>query len=88
MCASAGLYADADAIPPYPYLWFDGVVHAKGAQDRLGRLFAGDNPPTFVALYQDTRSCNPSGEVEALLRERYTTEATVSGVNILRLGDP
>lgn len=87
MCASAGLYSNADAIPPYPYLWFDGVVYAKGAQDQLVRLFAGDDPPTFVAEYQEARACNPSGQVEVLLKERYTTRATVDGVTILMLRD-
>ncbi len=85
MCASAALYAGADAIPPYPYLWYDGVLNGKGAQDGLVRLFAGDDPPTFVAEYQDARACNPSGQVEVLLKERYTTSATISGVTILTL---
>jgi hypothetical protein len=31
MCASAALYAVADAIPPYRYLWYDGVLNGKGA---------------------------------------------------------
>jgi hypothetical protein len=85
MCSSAALYANADAIPPYPYLWFDGVLHGKGAQDQLVQLFSGDNPPTFVAGYQDARTCNPSGRVEVLLKARYTPEATYDGVTIFRL---
>jgi hypothetical protein len=85
LCASAALYANADAIPPYPYLWYDGVINAKGAQDQLVRLFAGDDPPTFVAVYQDARACNPSGQVEALLKERYITTATVDTITILML---
>ncbi len=87
MCASAALYANADAIPPYPYLWFDGVLHGRGAQDRLVRLFSGDDPPTFVAEYQAARACNASGQVEALLKERYSRSTTVDGVTILMLGD-
>jgi hypothetical protein len=83
MCASAALYALADAIPPYRYLWYDGVLHGKGAQDELVGLFAGDNAPTFVAMYQDARACNPSGRVDALLKERYTRAAVVDGVSIL-----
>ena len=85
MCASAALYSLADAIPPYRYLWYDGVLHGKGAQDELVQLFAGENPPTYVAVYQDARACNPSGQVEALLKERYTRTAVVDGVSILKL---
>jgi hypothetical protein len=83
MCASAALYALADAIPPYRYLWYDGVLHAKGAQEELVELFAGDSPPTFVAVYQDAKACNPSGQVAVLLKERYTQTAIVDGVSIL-----
>ena len=61
MCASAGVYAAADAIPPYPYLWLDGVQNGKGAQEKLVELFSGDDAPTFVAVYQDASQCNPSG---------------------------
>jgi hypothetical protein len=85
MCASAALYAIADAIPPYRYLWYDGVLNGKGAQTELVQLFAGDSPPTFVAVYRDARACNPSGEVEVLLEDRYTRAAVVAGVSILKL---
>ncbi len=87
LCASAGMYAAADAIAPYPYLWQDGVVNAKGAQNRLIGLFAGDNPPTFVVEYQAAETCNPSGEVERLLRRRYVRHAVVAGIDILMFGD-
>ena len=53
------VYADADAIPPYPYLWLDGVQHGRGAQAQLVQLFAGDNPPTFVARYQAAAGVQP-----------------------------
>jgi hypothetical protein len=87
LCASAGMYASADAIAPYPYLWQDGVLNAEGAQDRLIALFAGDNPPTFVVEYQRATTCNPTGEVEAQLQRRYVRRAVVGGLNILMLGD-
>ena len=73
MCASAGAYAHADAIPPYPYLWLDGVQNGKGAEQKLVDLFSGDDAPTFVAMYQNAWTCNPSGEVAALLQQRYIT---------------
>jgi 4-amino-4-deoxy-L-arabinose transferase-like glycosyltransferase len=87
MCASAALYAEADAIPPYPYLWLDGVQHGKDAQAKLVELFAGDHPPTFVARYQNASLCNPSGQVGALLQQRYVVTAAVDGAVILRLRD-
>ncbi|MEO7370200.1 MAG: hypothetical protein ABIZ69_05010, partial [Ilumatobacteraceae bacterium] len=70
MCASAGAYAAADAIPPYPYLWLDGVQHGRDSQQKLVALFTGDHPPTFVADYQSAILCNPSGQVERVLAER------------------
>jgi dolichyl-phosphate-mannose-protein mannosyltransferase len=87
LCASAALYAYADAIPPYPYLWLDGVQHGKGAQEQLVELFSGDHPPTFVVEYQSVSTCNPSGRVAALLYQRYDTVATVAGASILVLRD-
>jgi phosphatidylglycerophosphatase A len=87
MCASAGVYAAADAIPPYPYLWLDGVQHGKDAQTKLVELFAGDRPPTFVAVYQSALFCNPSGEVDTLLQRRYVTRASLDGAEILALRD-
>ena len=87
MCASAGMYARADAIPPYPYLWLDGVQHGKDAQTKLVDLFSGDDAPTYVAVYQGSATCNSSGEVDALLRRRYSTVTAVDGARILELRD-
>ena len=87
MCASAGMYAAADAVPPYPYLWLDGVQHGKDAQTKLVEMFSGDNAPTFVAVYQRIATCNPSGQVDALLKQRYTTVTAVEGARILELRD-
>jgi hypothetical protein len=88
MCASAGAYASADAIPPYPYLWLDGVQHGKNAQKMLVDMFAGAHPPTFVAVYQSTLTCNPSGQVDTLVRQRYVTITAVDGAVIMGLRDP
>jgi hypothetical protein len=85
MCASAALYANADALPPYPYLWQDGVLNGKGAQDDLVQLFAGDAPPTYVVEFQNAASCNPGGQIVGLLRQRYTELETVDGLRILML---
>jgi hypothetical protein len=90
MCASAAAYADADAIPPYPYLWEDGVLNGRDAQTKLVELFAGDNAPTFVVQYQNALTCNPGGRVAALLRERYSQTGKVDGLAVfsLRPGSP
>ena len=87
MCASAAAYAAADAVPPYPYLWLDGVLHGRRSQEQLVQLFAGDHPPTFVVGYQSASFCNPSGEVDALLKERYAPTTAVEGATILGLRD-
>jgi hypothetical protein len=87
LCASAALYADADAIPPYPYLWLDGVQHGRGAQPELVSLFAGPAAPTFVAKFQSPLSCNPSGQVGRLLTDRYTVAANLDGTVMLELRD-
>ena len=85
MCASAGMYASADAIPPYPYLWEDGVLNGRDAQTKLEQLFAGSSAPTFVVEYGRPAGCNHSGQVATLLRERYTYRATVGGLTVLVL---
>ncbi len=87
MCASAALYTIADAIPPFPFLWLDGVQNGKEAQAQLVELFRGDNPPTFVAMFQDLGVCNPSGQIAALLNSRYATRAVVADATILMLRD-
>ena len=87
MCASAGLYAAAHAIAPYPYLWLDGVQHGKDAQTKLVELFAGDDAPTFVAMYGTADGCNPSGAVSELLNRRYVTREIVSGAVVLMRRD-
>jgi phosphatidylglycerophosphatase A len=88
MCASAAAYAAADALPPYPYLWLDGVLHGRRSQEQLVQLFTGDHPPTFVAGYQSPLFCNPSGEVDAVLKERYVPAGAVDGATILGLHNP
>ena len=90
LCASAAVYAHANAIPPYPYLWQDGAQHARDAQQKLEALFAGADPPTFVAQYQRPLTCNPSGVVNSALRQRYRQVANVSGAImwVLRAAHP
>jgi hypothetical protein len=85
LCASAAFYADADVVPPYPYLWQDGVIHGRRAQERLVAMFAGNDAPTYVVMYQPIATCNPNGRVAPLLRDRYEHVGVVDGREILRL---
>jgi hypothetical protein len=61
------------------------VLNGRGSQDRLVSLFAGAHPPTFVVEYQNQQSCNPNGQVAALLLQRYEKRDTVDGLTILAL---
>ena len=86
LCASAGMYAAADEFR-YPYLWLDGIQHGKDAQTKLVELFAGDDAPTYVAVYRTPPLCNPSGEVATSLEQRYAHITTVNGARILARRD-
>ena len=85
LCASASMYADADTVPPYKYLWEDGVLHGRNGQALLLQLLAGPHPPTYVVEYQRIAECDPSGQVAKLLRDRYRPLTTVAGRPLLTL---
>lgn len=89
LCASAGLYAEAGAIPHYPYLWDVEVRHAPHAQrilvDYLGDGILG---PRFVAQYQSPARCDSSGRVAEILASDFHIVARVSGVTILERDQP
>jgi hypothetical protein len=80
MCASASVYAYADADPPLPYLWLDGVNQVPGAKELLADLLTDPRrAPTFVARFQDEAAC---GLEHGLVDELYTPFTTVEGVPI------
>ncbi len=85
MCASAGLYGDADAVPAYPYLWMTEVHDAPGAPARL-RAYLADpvRGPTYVAEFQPAWDCDASGGVQRVLDADYERVATVDSIDILR----
>jgi hypothetical protein len=85
LCASAALYADARTIPPYKYLWQDGMLHGKNGQALLLQLFTGPRAPTYVVEYQRVADCDPSGQLAKLLRLRYSQLTVVAGRPILTL---
>ena len=84
LCASAAAYASAHTDPPYPFLWMDNVLQARGAQAQLRSLLTAPRRPTYVAVYQRPQDCDPSGTVAAALDEHYERVGSVSGVAVYR----
>jgi hypothetical protein len=83
MCASAAFYADAHEDPPFPYLWLDGVLTVPEALPELRALLASDErAPTYIAIYQSPRICDPSGVVGNLIESRYRILTRVGPVKI------
>lgn len=82
MCASAGFFGNVTVDPPYPYLWFDGVLGVDGAQELLVSTLRGPSAPRFVAEYQRSAGCDLTGGVAAALRDRYRVVAVLDGVRI------
>jgi hypothetical protein len=80
LCYSAGFYGNADADPPYPYLWADNVMQIEGAVDELVEMLASSAPPSFIADYQRAAGCDPTGRVGALMTARYARVATIAGI--------
>jgi 4-amino-4-deoxy-L-arabinose transferase-like glycosyltransferase len=84
LCASAGLYAETDAIPHYPYLWFIEVHHGPRAHQQLVDYLASDRTgPQFVAQYQAPSSCDATGQVGEILRADFHQVAAIGGTVIL-----
>jgi hypothetical protein len=85
MCASAGLYAQADAIPHYPYLWFVEVHHGPNALPLLVHyLHDPIGGPEFIAQYQGPDQCDQTGRVAAIVRDDFHAIAYVANVTILQ----
>jgi hypothetical protein len=84
LCASAAFYGNALEDPPYPYLWLDGVRQVPGAREALGTMLStAAQRPTFVALYQSTSGCDPSGVSGRAFDQYYRPLAIVDGVQIV-----
>lgn len=83
LCASASIYASAHVDPPYPYLWSDNVLYARGAQGDLLALFASDRAPRFVARFQRYPACDLSGRLKTIMAARYRVAGDADGVVML-----
>jgi hypothetical protein len=86
MCATAQTYAHAEADPPYPYLWRDGVLRARDSRVKLIALFETD-APTWVVRFDDPVACSGSSELAAMIDARYREAVVIDGVAILRRVD-
>ena len=85
MCASAGMYASAAAIPGYPYLWFTEVHRGRNAGPLLAAYLADpDRGPEYVAVVQHTDACDPSGAAAKILEHSFRRAGTAGPVTILR----
>jgi 4-amino-4-deoxy-L-arabinose transferase-like glycosyltransferase len=79
-CNKPNAYAQADADPPFPYLWIDGVTQVPGARELLAGLLTDPaRAPTFVARFQDEATC---GLEQGLLNELYKPFTAIRGVPI------
>lgn len=83
MCFGADVYGAIDADPPFPYLWYLNIRDIDGAVDRMVEMLEGPDAPRFVARYQDPRTCDPTGAVQAALDLHYRTVDSVGGVAML-----
>lgn len=83
MCAGNGFYADAGVDPQVPFLWLDHVHMYPGAIERIADLLTGEGAPRYIALYQPTDRCDPSGRLNGIVQQRYAHETTVAGVEVL-----
>jgi hypothetical protein len=89
LCASAALYGNASADPPFPYLWHDAVVRIPGANEAMVDMLRSPNRPRYVAIYQRLESCDRTGDLDATLDEFYEPAATIDGIRILeKTSDP
>jgi hypothetical protein len=82
LCYSAGLYGNIDADPPFPYLWGDQIAGLPTAVPQLVDLLSSANPPAFIADYQRADGCDPTGQLGAVITQRYEQTATVDGIPI------
>ena len=84
MCASAGFYADAHEDPVFAYLWQDNVGKVPGALDKLRALLGSQTAaPRFIASYQTSDTCDPSGALGAVVTANYREFTVTDGVAIL-----
>ena len=80
LCASGGLYGNLDFDPTFPYLWGYEVKLMPGNLAQVWNYLNGPDAPRFVAEYQQTRVCDPSGATFRALNRNYKLIYTVAGL--------
>ena len=85
MCDSPAIYADIHQDPGVAYLWTPELLVGPHAHQRLiAYLTNAATAPRFIAQVQPPGQCDPSGQVEAILRSSYTPVRTISHATILQ----
>lgn len=84
LCASAGLYGQIDAPPPFPYMWFDDIRQIPHAATMVTEMLSSPTAPKYVARYQAPNLCDPTGHVRSAIVRNYRRVAVVSGRIIYR----
>jgi hypothetical protein len=86
-CASAGLYGNIRADPPFRYLWADPIQNVPGAADELVAMLESEDRPTYVARYQAPSFCDLPAEIDDVVDRHYRRVAKIEGVPVLRRQD-
>jgi hypothetical protein len=84
MCSRANIYAEAHADPVYPYLWLDGVHNVPGAVERMRRMLAAPDRPTWVII---ANACDPQGIANRTIASHYEAIETIGNLIILKVDD-
>lgn len=84
LCASAALYGNISADPPFPYLWYLTIQEIPGVREQISEMLKRNDSPKYVALAQSAASCDYSGAAQLALDEHYHLVDVVAGVQILQ----
>jgi hypothetical protein len=88
LCASVTWYPDIGQLPRTPYLWVDHVRAGRGGVPDLVALLDGPHRPTYLALHDPPRRCDPSGRLHQAIERHYRPATTIDGVDILETRTP
>ena len=84
LCASVTLYLDAGLLPRTPYLWVDHVRSGRGSIPGLVALLDAPDRPTYLAMHDPARRCDPTGRLERAIARHYRPVTTIDGVDVLQ----
>ena len=84
MCASAALYGNISADPPFPYLWYLNIQEMPGVREQISEMLNRIDSPKYVAMAQSASNCDSSGAAQLALDEHYHLVDEVLGIQILQ----